>query len=150
MTSAIAANNPIGRRDRLGRSSSITFISTYGNIEQYIAGATLSGHRIVIADPATGKAIYAQHNDNTHAHAAFKLTLQAAVLDDPVEVKLHGRVTEGSWAWTPGATLYLKADGQLTEIIPTTGVGATFSRPVAVAETATRILLLQHPPIILV
>ncbi len=145
--------NPFAARNPIARANSpidaATLFAENDNVEVYVAGTVLSGHRIVVTDTASGKAIYAQWNNNAHAHAAFKMTLQAALADADVRVKMSGRVEDPSFAYTPGDTLYLIANGQLSAILPTTGLGATFIRPVAVVETATRILLLQHPPIVL-
>ncbi len=53
-----------------------------------------------------------------------------------------GLVQNTVWAWTPGALLYLGDDGQLSE---TRGDGVV-SQPLAVATTATEVLVLIDTP----
>lgn len=112
----------------------------------YIAGVALGGDRIVIADPANGKAIYATNANLAHAHGLIGMTLGAAILDAEVTVQISGQIEEPTWAWVPGAVLYLGINGLLTAVYPVAGI---FSRIVAYAETATRILLVQQPPLVL-
>lgn len=114
--------------------------------EAYTAGTDLGGHRIVVTD-ASGHAIYADNTNATHANMATKLTLGAALQGDIVQVQLTGRVIETSWTWTVGGTIYVGANGLLTQTLPV--APAVFSKPFAVAETATRILLIQESPVIL-
>jgi hypothetical protein len=118
-----------------------------GGIETYVAGDTINGHRVIVTD-ADGEAIHADVTDLTHANMAMKISLAAADAGDEVEVQLTGRITEPSWSWTPGGTIYVGAGGVLTQTVPASP-GSAFSKPVAVAETATRILIIQEPPTIL-
>lgn len=117
-----------------------------GSAETYVAGEAIGGHRVIVTNSA-GKAIYANNTDATHANAATKITLGAAALDDNVEVQLVGRIVEPSFAWTPGATLYVGTNGQMTETVPVSP--AVFSKPVAVAEASDTILIIQEPPVML-
>ena len=114
--------------------------------ETYVAGATMNGHRVIVTN-ASGQAVHADNLTVAHANAATKISLGAAVFGGDVQVQLIGRITEPSWAWTPGGTIYVGADGVLTQTPPT--LPSAFSKPVAVAETATRILIVQEPPTIL-
>jgi hypothetical protein len=115
-------------------------------VETYVAGATVNGHRVVVTN-ASGQAIHADNTDPTHANAATKITLGAALFGEPVQVQLIGRITEPSWSWAPNGTIYVGAEGVLTQAVPASP--AVFSKPVAVAETATRILIVQEPPTML-
>jgi hypothetical protein len=117
-----------------------------GTIETYVAGATVNGHRVVVTDE-DGEAIHADNTDPTHANAATKISLGAALTGEDVQVQLVGRITEPSWAWTLNGTIYVGADGVLTQTPP--AAPAVFSKPVAIAETATRILIVQEPPTML-
>jgi hypothetical protein len=121
--------------------------SSVGAVEAYTAGMDLGGHRVIVTDPADGRAIYADNTIAAHANAATKITLGAAVEDAEIEAQLVGRITEPSWNWTPNGTIYVGQNGMLTQTPPV--APAVFSKPIAVAETATRILLIQEPPIML-
>lgn len=91
------------------------------------AAADLSGHRAVTPD-VTGAVDYA--DPATIANQPVWVTTQAAVAGGRVTVVAYGKVTEPSWAWTPG-NVYLAADGVLTQAEPTSGalviVGAATS-----------------------
>jgi hypothetical protein len=115
-------------------------------VETYVAGATINGHRVVVTD-ASGLAIHADPTDAAHANAATKIALGAAMTGEDVQVQLVGRITEPSWNWTPGGTIYVGAEGVLTQVVPADP--SVYSKPVAVAETATRILIVQEPPTML-
>lgn len=130
----------VGQQGPAGRDGS------GGSTETYVAGQTLSGHRAVVTD-ANGLAIYADNQTAAHANMATKLTLGAALQGDTVQVQLIGRITEPSWNWVVGGTIYVGANGTLTQTPPVSP--AVFSKPIAVAETATRVLLIQEPPIML-
>jgi hypothetical protein len=114
--------------------------------ETYIAGATVGGHRVLVTN-AAGELIYADNTDPTHANQSVRISLQAANAGDSLNTQINGRITEPSWAWTPGATLYVGANALPTETEPV--VPAVFSKPIAVAETATRILMINEPPVML-
>lgn len=114
--------------------------------ETYTAGETVGGHRVLVTN-ALGHLIYADHANPDHANQAVRLSLNAADAGELVTVQINGRVTEPSWAWTPGATLYVGASALPTETMP--AAPAAFSKPIAVAETATRILLIHEPPAML-
>ena len=117
-----------------------------GGIETYTAAIPLGGHRILVTDP-TGQLIYADNTDLTHANQAVRISLNAAGAGDPITVQVNGRITEPSWTWTPGATLYVGANALPAETEPV--APAVFSKPIAVAETATRILMINEPPVML-
>ena len=86
-------------------------------LDTAVAGATLSGHRIVTRR-SNGKVTYASNADLTDVNAPMWLTIASAVLDAPVPVLLFGDVEEPSWSWTPGAAIYLTAAGALTQVVP--------------------------------
>ena len=115
-------------------------------IETYVAGATVNGHRVIVTNSA-GQAIHGDNATPAHANAATKISLGAALLGETVQVQLVGRITEPSWNWVEGGTIYAGANGVLTQTPPS--APAAFSKPVAVAETATRILIVQEPPTML-
>jgi hypothetical protein len=103
------------------------------------AGAILSGHRLV-ALALDGRFTYATGPD------AVGLTLGAALAGESISIQASGMVEESSWNWTPSAPIYQTGAGQLTQTLPTTGL----LRQVAVAMTATQIILDLQPPTILI
>lgn len=106
-----------------------------------VAARDLSGHRAVAAT-ASG-ADYADPDTPAHAGAVLGITTGAVLDGEQATIQTAGEMTEPSWTWTPGQTLYVGAMGQLASAPPTTG----WVRPIATAITATRILIIDHPPI---
>ena len=49
------------------------------------------------------------------------ITVHAAGVGDPLDILLHGPITEPSWAFTPGP-VYATDNGLLTQTVPTQGV----------------------------
>lgn len=117
-----------------------------GTSETYVAGEALGGQRVVVTN-TDGEAIYADNRTAAHANAANRITIGAVAAGDDVEVRISGRMTEPSWSWTPGDIIYLGQNGLLTATPPASP--AAFSRVVAVAETATTIMMVQEPPLML-
>lgn len=114
--------------------------------EIYVAATTLSGHR-VIATNGAGLAIYADNTNVDHAIQAARISLGAADMGENISVQVSGRITEPSWSWIAGGSIYVGANGVLTQSIPE--APAVFSKVIAVAETATRILILNESPVLL-
>jgi hypothetical protein len=117
-----------------------------GGFDTYTAGQDLGGHRVVVTN-AAGELIYAENTDATHADQAARITTQAASSGADITVQVTGAMFEGSWAWTPGAALYVGTNGLMTHTVPSSP--AVFSKVIAVAETATQILIVNFPPVIL-
>lgn len=109
-------------------------------LQQFTAGATLSSNCLVAFD-AAGLVIRA---DGPAGIPAQGFVRAAAVAGDTVNVIALGRVN-GFSGLTPGAPLYLGAAGQLTDVVPLTGV----HQQVATAATADSVLLALQPPVIL-
>ena len=99
---------------------------------QLIARTDISGHRAVMATP-----LGAEHAAPAQAHAVVGVSTHAAVAGDSVRIACDGALTEPSWAWTPGATVFFVADGLLTQAVPT----AVSVMPIGTALTPTTILI---------
>lgn len=115
--------------------------------ESYVTAAAIGGNRVVVTN-ASGLLEYATNTNTAHANQAVRLTTQAGALGDTITVLVSGRMTEPSWAWTPGGALYVGTNGLMTQTPPVSP--AVFSKIIAVAETATRVLMLHEPPVMLV
>ena len=103
--------------------------------------AGVSGHRAVMAT-SDGTAA---HADPAEARAYVGISKHAAVAGAPVAIALRDTLTESSWAWVPGKTIYFTADGMLTQTVPTT----TAVTPIGVALSATSILISRDNPVFL-
>lgn len=109
-------------------STSVGAVNTY-------AGEAIGGHRVVrLVD---GVARIASSAVTAHAQAMLGVTLHAAALGAPLAVALTGVVTESSWAWTSGASVFLGVDGSLTQTLP----AGPLIRRVGAAISPTSIVL---------
>lgn len=116
-----------------------------GSVLEKTAGAALGGHRVVVASGAD-EVLVADVTDAAHLHRVLGITEGAAVQGDGIGVRFAGEMTEGSWSWTPDAPIYVGAAGVLTQTPP---VGAAWLRIVAVAISATRIVVGLREPVLL-
>lgn len=82
------------------------------------AGEALGGHRAVyIADDDL-----AYHaNPNATARFTIGVTTGSASLGTDTEIQCDGVMTELSWSWAGTEVVWLAANGQLTQVVPTTG-----------------------------
>lgn len=62
-------------------------------------------------------------------------------------VQPSGELTDPSWTWIPGLPIYLSTLGNLTQSVPTQG---SYQAEVALAKTATSIIVRIYPPILLI
>jgi hypothetical protein len=111
----------------------------------YLAVVSVSGHRVVLYDPAAPGWIYADRTIPAHAGAQLAVTVGAIVAGASGDGRISGVMDEPSWSWPAPCPLYLDADGYLTATAPTAG----FLREVARAITSTRIVIEPEPAIIL-
>jgi len=112
-----------------------------------LTGETLGGHRLMTIDPVTGGVVYADCTTLSHAGLPIGLTTAATEAGAVSSMQVAGEVTEVSWAWTPGQELFLGENGMLTSYanLP---AGCAFDRRVAIARTATIIVLEILVPIV--
>jgi len=115
-----------------------------GSALQRIAAANLGGHRIVRTTP-DGRVDYADAGNPEHGDDTLGFTSTSAVEGAPVNVLTLGTIEFAGWAWTPGAPVYLGANGLPTQAEPD---GAVY-QVVGHAETPTSIVIQIQPPIFL-
>lgn len=107
---------------------------------QKIAGANLSGHRIV-ATVSSSEVDYASASDPTTMHRIVGMTTGAALLGDTVTVLLSGHVIESSWNWDLSLPVYLGENGLLTQSAPASGYILQVGRPASPTEMIFEIQL---------
>lgn len=107
------------------------------------AAVPISGHMVVAATAAG--VIPADSGNAALAGSVIGIATQSASAGAVLDVASAGQMTELSWAWTPGQPLYAGPTGVLTQTPPTSG----FVQSVAVAETATTILVALGDPVTL-
>ena len=100
-----------------------------------IAGAAISGHRVVFIDSAN--TVQYASSDSESAYVALGLTTGAASAGSSIQVQLMGRITEQSWNWTPEREVYLGANGFVTQAPPVSGACIELG----IADTSTSIFI---------
>jgi len=113
-----------------------------------IAAVALSGHRAVTPRP-DGTLEYASNAVAAHLHAPLWITQGAVTAGQSATVLAYGALTESSWAWIPGAPLFLGADGLLTQT-PPVAPGALCLAQVGTATSPTSAFFDRQPSIGLV
>jgi len=106
-----------------------------------LTGETIGGHRVVRS--LGGYVWYADAANKDHADSVLGLTVTAANAYALTTIQMCGPLEELGWNWTPGKPLFLSGNSLLSHTPPTSG----FVKQVAVAETATRIVIGLHPSI---
>jgi hypothetical protein len=109
---------------------------------QETAVTSLGGHRVVRG--SLGGLRLASAGSLSDAGSAIGITTGAAEAGQPATFQPSGIMTESSWAWTPGP-IFLGSNGALTQSPP----AAAFEQQVAIAISATRIVVQIEPPILL-
>ena len=115
----------------------------------YTAGQALSALRVVRADPATGRVVYADAGTSADAGLAMGLTTTSAANNAEVQVLTQGKLTDSGWTWdvSPGADrrLYLGSAGAVVQGAPS---GVQFVQPVGVVTGATSVLVRVGPSVL--
>lgn len=114
-----------------------------GSALTLIAGATVSGHRALMTD-VLGRAVHA--DPTSPFFAAVGISLGAAAPGFPVQIAVAGQtVNEPTWAWAPGAAVFVGAAGVLTASPPASGV----LQQIGQALSPTELLVVAFPSITL-
>lgn len=103
-----------------------------GGLGSFTAAATLESHRWINIT-GTGQIRYADSSLSLEAHG---LIITGPATGESAEV-FNGGKFAGFSSITPGATLFLTTEGQMSETAPTTGI----SQPVAVGASGTEIFI---------
>lgn len=82
-----------------------------------IAKISLGGNRIVELD-SENNPVYA---DKETSKRVVGITLNAANIDDNVIIQTAGEITDPSWNWIVGKSIYLGNNGLLIQTVPISG-----------------------------
>lgn len=119
---------------------------TSGNVITRVANGPLGGQRVLMLDP-DGRVSYATNTSLEARTLSVGVSLGAVVDGSQISINMLGLMQDVSFAWTPGAKLYLGANGLLTQTLPT---APSFLRIIAVAVSATEIFIDPQPSIIII
>lgn len=114
---------------------------------EMVAGAALSGHRIVYLD-TQNTLQYASNDTLAHANRIVGMTLGAVAQGAVAQVKSMGDVEEPGWSWDTNLSVYLGPNGLLTQVAPT-GPAAKFSMVVGFPVSSTSLFVNPREPIVL-
>lgn len=126
------ARGPVGPVGPVGPAGGAGFTRT--------AGETLGAHRAVFT--VDGNVYYCDHTVEQSVLLYLGLTLNSAVLNEPVTVLRAGELEDPSFTFTAGP-IYMGLDGMLTQTIPETG----YAFQLGYAESATKIVLDPQIPV---
>lgn len=119
----------------------MAYVYYSGPAVQVNSGQILSGHRVVSV--IGNDAVYADKDDDELSTKVRGITLGASLQDALSTIQISGPLTNSGWSWIPELPIFLGADGNLTQAVPTTG---NLVR-IGVADTATRIYIAIEPRI---
>lgn len=125
-------------------SQQIAVIETGGSTSLIGIASAAIGFTDVVAGDGGG---YAPASNANAAHAGLiaGIALAAASDGDTFTIATTGQLVENSaWSWTPGALLWIGAAGAL---VTSPGSGS-FAQPVAIAVTATKVMVLIGAPVL--
>lgn len=114
---------------------SVSISNTY-NIDNStfigVANVDLGGHRVVVV--FDGNVDYADKDNPEHPHIVSGITTGAVNIDDDVLVTISGDVEEISWTWELNKPIFLGNNGQMTQIVPSTGFLLQIGYPVSATK----------------
>lgn len=118
-----------------------------GSDERYvsrIAGHDISGHMALRLD-SDGEFIYCDSSNVAHANTLIGVSTGAATTGASCQAQRFGLLTEPTWTWTPGNSVFVGTAGVLTQTAPTSG----FVCEVGYAVSATILYIDPKPSFIL-
>jgi hypothetical protein len=86
----------------------------------YQCAVDLSGERVAYVD-ADGKLRYADSSDLDHAYQIAGVTTQAGLAGAEITARSLGPLIFSGWNWMPNKPIFLGSNGNLTQVVPTTG-----------------------------
>lgn len=146
------ANQSLGgfRLENVGDAQTPTDVVNMRTLQSYVLGVpvviaavALSGHIAVVLD-ADGEAIPADAFNALHAAVVIGVTSGASMAGDSVVLVNQGTLEHLGWFFTPNLPVYLGAMGALVQSVP---VGASFTKVLGMAQSATRVTVSPQPAI---
>ena len=119
-------------------------LSTEMTMAEKIAGEAISQHAVVAVDDAFN-VVNANNLDDTQFGQVLGVAMFAAASGAPIDIQLTGEMEFSGWSWSPG-NIWFNSNGDLTQTAPSTG----FDQVVAVAQSATKIVIQVREPVDLI
>lgn len=132
---------------RTGNTITVTGSSSSGEtvVNIYIAGAIINGGKAVIMD--TDGLIYPMDiTDSNHWYQYVGIAINAAIINDPVNVVVSGKTQVLGSGWIPGIGYYISSTGYLSNTPPITG----FCKQVGVGVDNDTINIVNYSDYILI
>lgn len=113
-----------------------------------VAAAAISALRALRTN-SVGRALYADAATLADAGACIGISYTAAAASGAsLQAVTQGLLTDSGWAWIPGAPVYLGLNGALTQT-PPAAPACAFAQVLAVADSATSLIVNIHQPVTL-
>jgi hypothetical protein len=109
----------------------------------YVADEPISALRVVRLS-SSGHVRLARPEE-AESHSPLGVSLQAAASGGTLSVALQGQVQDNSWAWIPGQSVFLGANGTLTSVQQNLNVAIV----VGTASAPTSLMVRIQPPLFL-
>lgn len=106
-------------------------------------GENVSQYKAIVA--LGGLGLLADKDTTTHTNAVIGLSVTSGITTQVIEVQHSDELTEGTWSWDTTKPIYLGNNGDLTQMVPTTGFIQRIARPL----TATTIQIDIDDPVII-
>ncbi len=119
-----------------------------GSQELFTTGAAVGGQRAVVTQ-SDGTIVHADASDITHANKIIGISVTAGSPASLISVLKSGKLTEGSFSFTPDLPIFVDTSGSgvLTQVTPSSP--SVFSRAIGFAISATTIFINIEKPTIL-
>jgi len=117
-----------------------------GNVamDKYIAAEVIPDKDRVVHVNSSGQVLLADNTDVSQVDSVVGISLGPAGVGGEIVVQKLGRLTNSSWNWTVGGGIFFDSQGNLTQIVPTTG----YWMNVAKVINPTEIEILLRLPVI--
>jgi hypothetical protein len=107
------------------------------------AGEVLPSPYKVVYSDNSGTVSIADSSDINHMNRVMGIALNAAGGAGIAMVQRRGKLTEATWSWTLGRSIFFDANGDLTQTPPTSGFWMILGRPI----TSTQIEVNLETPV---
>jgi len=111
---SITNTNVIQEREVVAITNTITLDNNY------TCGSNIGGHKVVYLN--NDKIEYASNDNVNCLNKVIGLSIQAGNADTSIKVKRDGIIELTNWGLIPNSIYYLGLNGEITNIIPNTGI----------------------------
>ncbi len=99
-------------------------------VDTSIAGEVLpTPYKVVVTD-GVGESNIADSSNQSHINLVRGISIGAAGAGGIIMIHRRGKLTEASWSWDVGKSIFFDSNGNLTQTPPSTGFWMVLGRPI--------------------